>query len=181
MVGPIAKQCLEGLGRPPSLWSLETLVNAGIILGFFFFFYRSSAPLPSTPKYTVTHCACTDTHGRSNMGPAARHRSLYRCVPMQQQQQQQQRLMGWSHWDCFWVLVDGDAQLPPIVTAQRWGHPSTPRSRCDSSAVWGGSGFCPGLRSINGLQVHPLITAAGALAFSLQLINNTLPFLPREP
>lgn len=34
MVGPIAKQCLEGLGCSPSLWSLETLVNAGIILGF---------------------------------------------------------------------------------------------------------------------------------------------------
>lgn len=60
MVGPIAKQCLEGLGWPPSLWSLETLENAGIILGF----NRSrTPPPPHHPRvYTLTHCACTDTH-----------------------------------------------------------------------------------------------------------------------
>lgn len=50
MVGPIAKQCLEGLGWPPSLWSLETLVNAGIILGF-----NRSSTLPPPPTWTHTH------------------------------------------------------------------------------------------------------------------------------
>lgn len=63
MVGPIAKQCLEGLGCPPSLWSLETLVNAGIILGF----NRSSTLPPSTHMHTLTHCACRHTHGHWSM------------------------------------------------------------------------------------------------------------------
>lgn len=53
MVGPIAKQCLESLGRPPSLWSLETLVNAGIMLGF-------NGRRTLTPS--TLFCVCTDTY-----------------------------------------------------------------------------------------------------------------------
>ena len=181
MVGPIAKQCLEGLGRPPSLWSLETLVNAGIILGFN---RSSSIPHPPTHMYTLAR-ARTRTR-------TLKHAQRLICARL---------LIAHSYFAEFWcntscrgssccsssilthqTVFDSFAMMTRnVFTAHRWGHLSTERSGCDCGTVWGGSGVCPGLHSINGLQVHPLITAVGALTFSLQLINNTLPFLPREP
>lgn len=58
IVGPIAKQCLERLGGSPSLRSLETLVNAGIILGF----NRSTTLTPSTHMYVLWAHAPTQAH-----------------------------------------------------------------------------------------------------------------------
>lgn len=62
IVGPIAKQCLERLGQSPSLRSLETLVNAGIILGF----NRSTTLTPSTHMYALWAHAPTQMHTQTH-------------------------------------------------------------------------------------------------------------------
>lgn len=68
IVGPIAKQCLERLGQSPSLRSLETLVNAGIILGF----NRSTTLTPSTHMYALWAHASTQAHTQTHTRHAQR-------------------------------------------------------------------------------------------------------------
>lgn len=55
IVSPIAKQCLEGMACRPSLWSLEPLGNAKIILGF----HKSQPP---SPPHLRGQCAYTHKH-----------------------------------------------------------------------------------------------------------------------